>query len=114
MTRLEALLDLYRLALQAPVAEHPEVLRAWLAERQRLLDLLSTPAQPTTPASPAPPATPTTVERALVAVVLHADQATHERLLRWRNRLGQHLRALKGRGLSSALPPLGRSRGFFG
>ena len=103
MSWLEALLSLYRLSLHPPDAEHAEGLRAWLGERQRLLTRVEL----------RPGALPTSIERGLIALVLHADRSTLERLLRCRNQLGQHLRALPG-GLFSDRYPSGRSRGFFG
>lgn len=116
MNRLEALLNLYRLALLAPEEDHTELLRTWLAERQRLLDLLGR-ASPTSRLGKGDSPQgklPTSIEQALVAVIQHADRVTQARMLERRNALSQHLKALRGRNLFSGMYPAGRSRGFFG
>lgn len=83
MNRVEGLIRLYRLALAPPPADRPDLLQAWLTERQGLLDDI----QLTTPQ-----AEERSVERALLAAIMAADSRTHDLLARKRRELGAILR----------------------
>lgn len=78
MTRIEALLALYRLALQPPEQDHDAEFHRWLAERQALIERLQR----------ASPAAHPAIERVLGAVIAHADGPTGDRLARWKGRVG--------------------------
>jgi hypothetical protein len=79
MSRTEALVGLYRLALSPPSEGHVEPFAAWLRERQSLLDLARAPGDPL-PGDAA-------IVRALGALILHADAETQGRLFTRRRQL---------------------------
>lgn len=75
MSRVDLLLQLYRMALQAPAEMRTDRLIEWLDRRNALLEGLQG----------GPP--PGSIERALLALILQADQETRETWIRWRQQV---------------------------
>lgn len=84
MSRVDLLLQLYRLALQAPAEMRTDRLIEWLDRRGALLEGLQG----------GPPLD--SLERALVALILHADQGTRETWMRWRQQIRIQMSAARG------------------
>ncbi|MCS6912321.1 MAG: hypothetical protein NZ890_03685 [Myxococcota bacterium] len=89
MSRIKGLIGLYRLALSPPPTDRPDLLQAWLSQRQELLDNIQ---------HTAPQALEWSIERALLAVIQAADARTHDLLVRKRRELGALMQRPVGYG----------------
>lgn len=83
MSRIDALVRLYRMALTPPPDDGTDRIAAWLTERQTLVERLR---------GAEPPPIERAIERALLSLILAADRGTYDRFVRKRRELAALMR----------------------